>query len=56
MQRSGLTNFYTCRPGAPGVPVTCWQQVVLLDDEASLVEEVSAEHYESFGMPESSSV
>ena len=33
-----------------------WEQVVLLEDEASLVEEVSVEHYESFGVPESSSV
>jgi len=33
-----------------------WEQVVLLEDETSLVEKVSVEHYESFGMPESSSV
>ncbi len=26
-----------------------WQQVVLLEDEASLVEETSVEHYEIFG-------
>jgi quinol monooxygenase YgiN len=29
-----------------------WSQSVLLEDEASLVEAVSVEHYESFGMPE----
>ena len=29
-----------------------WSQAILFGDEASLVEEVSVEHYESFGMPE----
>jgi quinol monooxygenase YgiN len=31
-----------------------WSQAILFEDEASLVEEVSIEHYESFGMPDSS--
>ena len=30
-----------------------WTRVVLLEDEASLVEAVSVEHYESFGRPDS---
>ncbi len=33
-----------------------WSRAVLLEDEASLLEEVTVEHYESFGMPESFSV
>jgi len=28
-----------------------WEQVVLLEDEASLVEEASVEHFEFFGAP-----
>lgn len=28
-----------------------WEKVVLLEDEASLVEETSVEHYEYFGLP-----
>jgi quinol monooxygenase YgiN len=29
-----------------------WEQVVLLEDEASLVEDTSVEHYESFDLPQ----
>lgn len=29
-----------------------WTEVVLLEDEASLVESVAVDHYESFGQPE----
>lgn len=29
-----------------------WTEVVLLEDEASLVESVAVDHYESFGLPE----